>query len=199
MKVTTDDITETVEVVTEPVSLAEAKAHLRVDISDDDSDITGMIETTRAFVEWDTGRSFAQHTYRADLFRFYDQIVLPGRPIQSITSIKYFDTASPQVLTTLSTNVYSLVKDTIYRNGGQVWGTHSLRPDAVQIIYVTGWADQSSPVGVNAGFPKMIYRAMLLIIGDLYENREAQFTTNFQQIQPNLTVKAMLNPYRVYL
>ena len=84
------------------------------------------------------------------------------------------------------------------RNDGQSWPTVSTRPDAVQITYVTGYSDQSSPVGVGSNFPQAIKQAMYLIIGDLYENREGQYTTMFM-LQENKTLASLLSPHRVYL
>ena len=151
--ISTEKLTETVTVATEPITTAEAKSHLRVTISDDDTLIDGLITAAREHVELFCGRSFAQHTYRADIADFHDEMVLPYRPIQSITNIKYYNTASPQVLTTLALKIYAKNLASIVRNDGQSWPTVSTRPDAVQITYVTGYSDQSSPVGVGSNFP----------------------------------------------
>jgi uncharacterized phiE125 gp8 family phage protein len=195
--VSTDQVTET-GVVSELISTAQAKAHLRVDISDDDSLIAGLVTAARQHVEIHTGRSFAQHTYRADIGSFHDVMVLPWRPIQSITQIQYYNTDSPEVLTTLSSAIYSLYADRVVRDYGECWPTAwAIRPGAVQITYVTGYLSNASPQA--ATFPEAIRQAMYLIIGDLYENREAQFTTGFNQITPNRTVDALINPYKVYL
>ena len=195
--VNTDQITDTAT-ITELMSTAEAKTHLRVDITDDDTLIANLVIAARQHVESFTGRSFAQHTYRADIANFHDVMVLPGRPVQSISNIKYYDTSSPQVLTTLAINVYSLSVASVVRNYGSTWPTSwAIRPDAVQITYVSGYLDAASPRADE--LPVAVRQAMYLIIGDLYENREAQFTTGFNTIQPNQTVKMLLNPYRVYL
>ena len=42
----------------EPVTLAEAKAHLKVDTTDDDTLITSLIAAARARAEWHTRRAF---------------------------------------------------------------------------------------------------------------------------------------------
>ena len=195
--VSTDQVTET-GTVTELITLAQAKLHLRVDITADDALITGMVSAARQHVEINTGRSFAQHTYRADIASFHDVIVLPHRPIQSITQIQYYNTDSPEALTTLSSTIYSLYADRIVRNYGEVWPTAwAIKPNAVQITYVAGYLSNASPRA--ATFPEAIRQAMYLIIGDLYENREAQFTTGFNQITPNRTVDALIMPYKVYL
>ena len=195
--INTDQVTET-GTVTELITTAQAKAHLRVDISDDDSLIAGLVSAARQHVEIHTGRSFAQHTYRADIANFHDVMVLPWRPVQSITSIQYYNTDSPEALTTLSDTVYSLYADRVVRDYGEEWPTAwAIRPDAVQITYVTGYLTNASPQA--ATFPEAIRQSMYLIIGDLYENREAQFTVGFNQISPNPTVNALINPYKVYL
>ena len=195
--INTDQVTET-GTVTELITTAQAKAHLRVDISDDDDLIAGLVSAARQHVEIHTGRSFAQHTYRADIANFHDVMVLPWRPVQSITSIQYYNTDSPQALTTLSSTVYSLYADRVVRDYGEDWPTSwAIRPDAVQITYATGYLTNASPQAET--FPEAIRQAMYLIIGDLYENREAQFTVGFNQISPNPTVNALINPYKVYL
>lgn len=195
--VTSDQVTET-GTVTELISTAEAKAHLRVDITDDDTLIGTLVTAAREYVEIHTGRSFAQHTYRADITNFNDCIVLPHRPIQSITSIKYYTSDSPEVLTTLDSAVYSLYADHVIRDWGEDWPTSwAIRPDAVQITYVAGYLDNASPRADV--MPAAIRQAMYLIIGDLYENREAQFTMGFNQIEENRTANMLINPYRVYL
>lgn len=189
-------ITEISVSSTEPVSTATAKEHLRVDISDDDTLIGSLITAAREYCEKYCNRSFVQHTYRADLPGFYEAVVLPYGPIQSISSVKYYDTSSPSTLQTLSTNVYRLFKDTVYRAHGESWEPVYVRRDAVQITYVTGWKDTSSPQGTGAVVPEAVKSAMLMIVADLYENREAQVTG--MTIEANRTVNRLLNFYRAY-
>ena len=93
--ISTEKLTETVTVATEPITTAEAKSHLRVTIPDDDTLIDGLITAAREHVEFFCGRSFAQHTYRVDIADFHDEMVLPYQPVQSITNIKYYNTAQP--------------------------------------------------------------------------------------------------------
>ena len=202
--VNTEQITETVAPSSEPLATTEAKSHLKVDIATDDTLIDGLIIAAREHVEFFTGRSYARHTYRADLSAFYDEVLLPYRPIQSITNIKYYSTASPQVLTTLNANVYSQKFDhRIVLNDGQSWPDVATRFDAVQITYKTGYADTSSPSGTGPNMPQGIKQVMYLIIGDLYENRAAMVIVPGRGISMSdsvhLAVNALMSNYRVRL
>jgi len=195
MHVLTDQITETVAPTAYPVTLVEAKAHLRVDISDDDTLITSMIAAATDFCEAYTGRSFVPRTYRADLRGFYFGN-LPKRPIISISSVKYYDTGSPETLTTWAATNYQLVNDILYWTEAASIPAYAYRADAIQITYTAGYAPTSSPEDPAESVPTAIKAAILMIIGDLYENREAKITGLMQT--ENYTVMMLLSSYRVY-
>ena len=197
MIITYDQLTETSTSVVEPVSLYEAKQHMRVDIPDDNIFIQSVLTAAREHVEQHCNRSFAAHTYRADLPGFYDVMELPMRPVQSITHIKYYDTASPSVLQTLANTVYALNNGVIRRGLGQSWLSTATRADAVQITFVTGWRDNSSPQGVGADCPHSVKAAILLLMADLYEHREYQLAYPGQLLETR-TFKMLLAPHRVY-
>ena len=196
MKVLPDKITRTVAPSSYPVTTAEAKSHLRVDIADDDTLIASMISAATDYVENYTGRAFVTRTYRADLMNFYDFIELPMEPIIAISNIKYYNTSSPSVLTTLSSSVYALVNNKIYRNFGSSWESVYPRVDAVQITFTAGYAPTSSPEVAAESVPDAIKASILLIVGDLYEHRETSITG--LMYTRTRTVEMLLNPYRVY-
>lgn len=78
----------------EPVSLAEAKLHLRVDHSTEDALIAALVSAAREDVESDSWRAVAAQTLRLDLDGFPDNdedIILPRPPLVSVTSIVYTD------------------------------------------------------------------------------------------------------------
>lgn len=196
MKIDTSRVREIGVSSTEPITVDVAKDHLRVDITDDDTLIGTLITAAREYCEMYCGRSFVQHTYRADLGDFYDTVVLPMGPVQSITHIKYYNTESPSVLTTLDSGVYALNYDTVFRNYNQTWPSVYPRFDAVQITYVTGWKDTSSPQGVGAAVPEAVKSAIKMLVADYYENREAQIVGMSRADNP--TVNRLLNAYRNY-
>lgn len=154
----------------EPITLAEAKAQCRVDISDDDALIESLIGAAREYCEKLDWRAYLTQTLELWLEEWPcdDEIELPRPPLQSVTSVKYYDTADAE--TTLSTAVYYV--NTISQPGEvhlkyqQTWPTAILRDyNAICITYVAGWTSA-------ALMPKTIKQAMLLLIGHWYENRE---------------------------
>jgi len=57
------------------------------------------------------------------------------------------------------------------------------------VTFVSGY-------GAAAAVPKAIKQALLLLIGHLYENREAVTTANLNELP--MAVNALLYPYRVW-
>lgn len=193
--VNTENVTQTVAPTSEPVTTAEAKSHLRVDISDDDTLIGSLVTAAREYCEIYTGRSFAVRTYRADMAGFADDIWLPFGPVINIESVKYYDTASPSVQQTWAATNYHLFYNTLERQSGVSFPSVGTRPDAVQITYRAGYVTNASPEVEN--IPQAVKQAILLMVGDLYENREARVLYP-GQILANDTYKALLNAYRIY-
>lgn len=194
MKVSTEQVTQSVAPASEPVTTAEIKAHLRIDTSDEDTLLDAYVAAARLFCENYTARSFVDRTYVAKIPDFADTIVLPYRPIVSISSIKYWDTASPSVQQTLAASTYSLVNNCLVRTYGETWPSVYPRLDAVEITYIAGDGTSNSPA---ASVNEAVKAAIKLIVGDLYENREGKIVGMAQSDNP--TVMRLLHPYRVYL
>lgn len=148
----------------EPVSLAEAKAHLRVDHTDEDTPIGVVIAAARAHIEKYCGQRFAGQTLTAKCDSFSDFARLEDGPINSITSVVYLDENGDSQ--TLSTDVYELRADgieaSIVLKYEQTWPAIRLGSQ-ITVVMVAGHS--SAPADVKA--------AMLLLIGHLYANRES--------------------------
>ena len=173
----------------EPVTLDEAKAQCRVDLSDDDALITALIVAAREYLEGLDWRAWMTQTveYWLDDWPRNFVIDLPRPPVQSVTSIKYYDIHDAE-FTFASTNYFV---DTITEpariglNWNCNWPPESLRAvNAVCVTYVAGWPAQEY-------FPQRLKQAMLLLIGHWYENREAS-TVGAVNRQIELGVKDLL-------
>jgi uncharacterized phiE125 gp8 family phage protein len=166
----------------EPIDLAKAKAHLRVDITDDDPLIEDIIGTARDYCEGMTGVSMLTQTWQLYLDRFPlgdrpeywpwsaqpGAILLPRYPVQAVTSIVYTDsTGAP---TTVAPTDYALdTVSTIPRivpASNKSWPGSSFAPlNAVQVTFTAGYLN-------IAALPPKARQAMYLLIGLYYANRE---------------------------
>lgn len=152
----------------EPIDLDEAKAHLRVDHTSEDSIITILIQAARETVEKHTNRSLITQTrvMKLDDFPFFDTIRLTHGPVQSLTSITYDDEAEANQ-TLASINYWVDYDSDICRVVvKESWPSTYDKPNAVQITYDAGYGDDSTDV------PAPLRQAMFLILGHLYENRQ---------------------------
>ena len=177
---------------TEPVTVAEAKDHLRLEHVLDDGYVSTLITAARAHVEEKLRRSIMAQTWELVLPAFStDVIELPWGKLVSVTSVKYLDANA--VEQTFSSSSYYVDTDTV--NGRVIldsdlsWPETTTRWNAVVIRYVVGWP---SPVEV----PAPIKQAMLLLVSHMYENRSPEIVGTI--VSPvNFAVDALLNPYRV--
>jgi len=96
--------------------LNEAKDHLRLDHSDHDTQIQGLIQASREWIEMICGRALVEQT-RAVLYREWPEQIfeIPYPSIQNVDSVKYTDTDGTQH--TLDSSTYSVVLD---REPGQL-------------------------------------------------------------------------------
>ncbi|ADW69009.1 head-tail connector protein [Granulicella tundricola] len=210
----------TIPPVVEPVSLAEAKAHLRVDFPDEDSLIAGFISAAREMSEQKMQRAIFNQTYvlSLDQFNYGDwrstipmarrnplnytalweatALRLPMPRLVSVTSITYVDTFG--VTQTLDPSLYSVDKSSqparIVPAPSGSWPTSDYyMPGSVKVTFVAG--SYGDGIQVNT-CPASIKAAILLVLGHLYENREASTVASLK-ILP-LGVDALLSPYRFY-
>lgn len=133
---------------TEPVTLAEMRAHLGIGQADDtdrDTIITRRIVTARMIAESYIRSGIVTQTWTAygDAF---DRIIALKAPLQSVTSIQYLD--ADGVLQTVDPSVYEVdtVSHCVLPAPGQQWPTPGRSVNSVQIEYVIGYATIPEPI-----------------------------------------------------
>lgn len=181
----------------EPVTLAEAKLHLRVTDSSEDALITSLISASRSLAEHETGRALITQTWERVLDAFPAAEIMLGRPtVLAITSITYLDTTG--TLQTLSGSRYVLDADSpagyVACATGYSWPDTIDAMNAVRVRFTAGYGALASAV------PSDIKQWMLLQIGTMYANREGILITGRQPAElPNRFVGALLDRHRVYI
>jgi uncharacterized phiE125 gp8 family phage protein len=176
----------------EPVTLDEAKLHLRIDGDDEDDLISASLTAAREMCELEARRAFTTQTWELALecWPKDDQIVLPRPPLQSVTSIKYLDWQG--VETTINSADY--IVDTASKPGrvwlayGKCWPSATLRPGpAIRVRYVAGYGAVADDV------PQRYRQAILLLLGHYYENREGVVAQGRYSLTPiPLGVRSLL-------
>ena len=181
----------------EPVSTSEAKSHLRVDTTADDTYIGTLITVARQNVESHLRRALISQTWEVVLDDFPAGVIrLPKPPLASVTSIKYTDDEGNE--STYSSANYVVDTDTepgrVVLKSGQTWPAVTLAAvNGVRVRYVAGYGAAGSNV------PQAIRQAILLVIGSLYENREDVLVAQGVSIGVlPFGVVALLAPYRIY-
>jgi uncharacterized phiE125 gp8 family phage protein len=161
-----------------PISLAEAKAQMRVEGSDDDAIIQRLIDAAVAFVDVQgvLGRAMITQTWGQWLSPNPSTVSLMLGPVQSVSAIKYYDlNGTLQTATLADFNVFGTPnRITITPKTGKAWPITQTRDDAIKIEYVIGYGDSAASV------PQTVRHGLMMLVAHWYENRE---TTQEKQMQ----------------
>lgn len=176
------------------VTLAEAKAQLRVTNSAEDTAITSMVAAAVEECEHLMGRALLPQKWQLTLDAFAPQLLLQRPPVTAIDSVKYVH-ADTGVLTTLDPSAYQVARadDYVARLNpayGTSWPNVRCQPEAVQVIFSCGYAD---PTAV----PENIKRWILVRVGAYHKHREA-WTAGYA-IERNEHVDHLLDRHRVWV
>lgn len=159
--------TVSVAPASEPITLLEAKKQCELSPTDTahDDHLTLLIQAAREQWEHDTDSSVITQTLYVHADSFGDKMPLPRRPISSITSVQYYDSAN--ALQTLSTDIYVLNPSSrdVELKYLQTWPVLVGRWDAVKVTYIAGYANA-------AAVPAIHKQAIRLLVGHYFENRD---------------------------
>jgi uncharacterized phiE125 gp8 family phage protein len=177
----------------EPISLAEAKAHLRVEVANDDELIDSLIAAVRQGVE-ERGYVLITQTWDLHLDRFPGVIRIPRAPVQSIDSVSYVDTdgATQPLALSLYTADLTATPARIVPAYGESWPATRPVPKAVTVRFVAGYGNGATPDLV----PERVLQAMKVDLAGLYYNRSAMLAG---AVTPLPTVDRLLDNYTLYL
>ena len=208
-------------VVTEETAFAvtstEVKTHLRIDGSDDDTQIDNLIKASHNWAKRYTKRSLTTQTLKLSIDAVYDtdiplregmyvgvdqditrrSILLPESPVASITHVKSFDDSDTE--STFASSNYMLdsagVPARFVLRNGKSYPTGLRVANALEITYVAGY-------GATTAVPFDIKLACLNYIAYLFEQRGDQDTpvnaptSATRLLQPYVIRQFGTNPYR---
>ena len=176
----------------EPVTLAEAKAHCRVDTSTDDAYLSALIRSAREWCEAYGVETFVHTQYRMTLDSFPVEIELPRPPMATagtVTAVVVTYTLENQSTAVLSTSEYRVDRDAtpgvLRTNYNGSWPSHLLDYNSVT---VTWWGGRD---GTAASVPQRFKSAVLWLVGMWYERRMAADAVSLSEIP--FGVKSLLD------
>ena len=177
----------------EPVSLADAKAHLRIDGSDEDALLGSLIVTSRLHVESVTGLALITQSwsYFMDTWPRGPAVKLPLRPVQSIAAVRIYDRNA--VVTTLDPETYLLdgaaAPARLVRQDGVTWPHPRRVANSIEIAFTAGFGNTAEDV------PAPTRQAILLLVAHWYEHR-SPFEVGVEPKPAPSIVTDLLAPYR---
>jgi uncharacterized phiE125 gp8 family phage protein len=172
----------------EPVTLAEAKAHLKIDSSVDDALILRLITAARVRAEWHCGRGFVTQSWMLwrDAWPEDGVVEVPLPPLQAVTAVASY--AGDDTETLWDPSLYRV--DTASAPGRVVRADASLLElralNAIRVAFTAGYGDAAADV------PAPAREAILEIVAGLYVHRG-----DGSEELP-LAGQALLSPYRVF-
>jgi uncharacterized phiE125 gp8 family phage protein len=176
----------------EPVTVSEAKAHLRLDGSAEDILIASLIVTSRLHVEAALGLALITQGWRLTLDRWPEggTVRFPLRPIQSITSVTV--RAADGTPATVSAEDYlldgqALSPRLVPRDGK--WLAPGQATNGIAIEFDAGIGDDAEDI------PQPIRHAILLLVAHWYEHRDPLEIGSAAAAIP-AAVSDLLKPYR---
>lgn len=177
----------------EPLSLDEAKSHLRVDGSDEDTLISSLVTAARVHVETATRRALLTQdwTLALDDWPASGVVEIPLGPLQSVGGIEIYDADGvPETLDPVTYEIDAAsIPPRILRRRGHVWPRPGLLAGGIQIDISVGFGAAATDV------PEPLRQAVRQLIAHWHEHREPVVLGESVARIP-VAVESLLAPYR---
>ena len=175
------------------LSLAEAKAQLKVRSTDEDDLISSYIAAAEGFLdgyEGAIGRALITQTWSQSFDRFpVDRYLrLPLGPVQRVEVVTYYDGDGIAKSDVDYREAVDAVGPMIILGSGASWPVTADRPDAVTVTWTCGYGDNAADV------PPPIIQAAHLLVGQWHNQREAVSEATMTEVP--FAVNALISRYR---
>jgi uncharacterized phiE125 gp8 family phage protein len=153
----------------EPVGLAEAKLHLRVDHGSEDALIQSLVLTSRLHIEAGLGLALVTQAWRLtlDAWPGDGRVRLPLRPVQTVEAVRV--ATAPATTTTLDPSQYEVAlagDDPRLVSAGTGLPAPATKSAGIEIDLIAGFGDAAEDV------PAPIRQAILMLVAHWYEHRD---------------------------
>ena len=172
----------------EPVTLAEARAHLRLDAAEEDGLLSALVTAARTALEAETRRAFVTQYWRFTLDDWPSRpIELPLAPVAEVTAVKVALVSGAML--TIDPAFYEVETrgepPRIAAKRGQAWPMPATRLAGIEVEFTAGY-------GAPAAVPQPLKQAILLLAAHWFESR----APIGEGVELPLTVSALAAPYR---
>lgn len=177
----------------EPITLAETKQHLRVDIDTDDSYIASLITAAREYCEDYLDRTLVHTQWQMKMDNFPSEIGMPRPPMANSgtvtgVTVTYVEN-SLGATTNLSSSQYRVDRDStpgalrpLY---GGSWPSHLSDENSLTVSWWGGYGPSATDV------PMVIRHACLMLVATWYERRQAVDSVSATEVP--IGAKALLD------
>jgi uncharacterized phiE125 gp8 family phage protein len=177
----------------EPISIDEAKAHLRVDGATEDALITSLILTSRLHIEAALGLALITQSWQMRLDRWpkSGEVRMPLRPLMTVDEVRVLDADGAS--TVVEADQYIADSD---GNPGRLvptsagWPIPGRAAAGIEIDLVAGYGPAAQDV------PAPVRQALLLLVAHWYEHRDPIEIGTAGAAIP-AAVSRLLKPYRL--
>jgi uncharacterized phiE125 gp8 family phage protein len=155
----------------EPVTLEEVKLYLRIDGTDADPILNGLIQSAREYCETFQNRSYITQTWELVLDEFpWLPLSLPKPPLQSVVSIKCVNESGVETVWDPSNYVVDVYSEpgriAMAQNGS--WPSVNLQAiNGVKIRFTSGY-------GTATDVPESIKSAIKVYVAHRFENPDRE-------------------------
>jgi uncharacterized phiE125 gp8 family phage protein len=177
----------------EPISVAEAKAHCRVDSDAEDTLIASLILAARMHIERSLDVALIEQSWSLYLDAWPDRhfVRLPLAPVVSLDAVRLYSPTDTNI--TLDPSLFFLdsagSRPRLVRRDAQAWPLPGRPANGIEIAFTAGYGPAADDV------PMPIRLAIKMLVAHWYEAREPVLPGEDANALP-LTVASLVAPYR---
>lgn len=145
-----------------PVTLAEIKSHLRLNVNDPthDANLEILLQAATERLEQDIDRQMISATWRQSQFNWDGEVHLRSRAVTSVNSVSYVDRDGVTQTMLPSEYVFDLGRGSLFPLAGEMWPEVELdNPNAVVIDFTAGYGSDADCI------PRLFKTAIMLGVG----------------------------------